>query len=418
MKILKQKVRAVSATLAERRRLRGPAHLHYALADSISMLDRSVWQQVAGQMGFFMSAPYLQMLESALPANVRPRYALVHGEGENGLQPLAAVYMQIVDVGLMQAAPPKVSEAATRLPAPVAHMAEKASQRILACGNMLTFGQHGVAIAVGADPQLVWHGVAEVLYRVRQAEKLVGRTQFVMIKDLHGIYTEQTAHLKNLSYRYVETEPNMVLDLRPEWKSHDDYLASLASKYRSGIKNAVFKPIEEASCRIERLSVSDAVRAQDDLFALYKDVQSNASFRPFELTAAYFGLLLQAAPKNGAVCSVIRREERLLGFLITIADGDTAVAYHIGFHRQEAAELPLYLRLLHAGIADAIALGCRRISYGRTALEPKASLGAKPQPFGVMVRHCQPVLNKLMRRVLTGIEHDDAPQRNPFKKST
>lgn len=415
MNILKQKVRAVSATLAERRRLRGPANLHYAIADSLSMLDCTVWQRLAEPMGFFMSVPYLQMLESSLPANIRPRYALVFGEGEEGLQPLAAVYMQIIDVSLAQAAPEKISQA--RLPAPVAHMTAKASQRILACGNMLTFGQHGVAIVRGADTRLVWHGVAEVLYRVRQAEKLVGRTQFVMIKDLHDAHAEQAAHLKSLSYRYVETEPNMVLDLRPEWKSYDDYLGSLASKYRSSIRNAVFKPIEEAGCAIERLSIDEAIAASDQLFSLYKAVQSNAGFRPFELSAAYFGALLRTATSNNAACSVIRREGRLLGFLITIADGDTAIAYHIGFDRQEAAALPLYLRLLHAGIADAIGFGCSRISYGRTALEPKASLGAKPQQFGVMVRHCQPVLNKLMKRMLTGIEHDDAPQRNPFKKA-
>ena len=37
------------------------------------------------------------------------------------------------------------------------------------------------------------------------------------------------------------------------------------------------------------------------------------------------------------------------------------------------------LRLLHASIADAIALGATELSFGRTALEPKARLGAKPQ---------------------------------------
>ncbi|HRE18205.1 MAG TPA: hypothetical protein PLW86_14245, partial [Rhodocyclaceae bacterium] len=79
---------------------------------------------------------------------------------------------------------------------------------------------------------------------------------------------------------------------------------------------------------------------------------------------------------------------------------------------------PIYLRLLHAGIADAIALGCRRISYGRTALEPKAALGARPEDFGVLVRHRQPVLNSLLKHVLLGIGHADAPERNPFKKTS
>jgi len=81
-----------------------------------------------------------------------------------------------------------------------------------------------------------------------------------------------------------------------------------------------------------------------------------------------------------------------------------------------AADLPLCLRLLHAGIADAIALGCRQVSFGRTALEPKAALGARPQKFGILLRHRQPVLNKLIKRLLLAVEHDEPSERNPFKK--
>jgi Acetyltransferase (GNAT) domain len=116
-------------------------------------------------------------------------------------------------------------------------------------------------------------------------------------------------------------------------------------------------------------------------------------------------------------CSIVKRGDSILGFLISLADGETCIAYHIGFDREAAGDLPIYLRLLHAGIADALALGCKRISLGRTALEPKAALGAKPQTFGILVRHRQPVLNKLIKHLLLGIEHDDAPQRNPFKKT-
>jgi Acetyltransferase (GNAT) domain len=112
----------------------------------------------------------------------------------------------------------------------------------------------------------------------------------------------------------------------------------------------------------------------------------------------------------------VKRKNQLLGFLISVADGDTAIAHHIGFDRAAAGELPVYLRLLHASIADAISLGCKHVSFGRAALEAKAALGAKPQPFGVMLRHRQPVLNKLIKRLLLGLEHDEAPERNPFKK--
>ncbi|MFZ6760441.1 GNAT family N-acetyltransferase [Undibacterium sp. Ji50W] len=401
----------------ERKRLRGPADLHYALADSISLLDAAAWQEVTAQAGFFMSLDYLSTLEQVLPINLSARYALIFSGLGAGRQLLAAVYMQIADISLAQARPEKPDkplDADKKWGLPIDQLAQAAKQRVLTCGNLLIYGQHGIAFAPDVDSKLAWHGVVEVLYRVRQAEKLAGKTHFVMIKDLHDPYIKQAAHLENLSYRYIETEPNMMLTLAPEWKNYDDYLASLASKYRANIRNAILKPMDEAGCTIEHLP--DLAPHIDSIFALYKAVQVNAGFRPFELLPDYF-LALQQVAGDRFRCSVIKRDGNLLGFLISVADGDTAIAYHIGFDRVAAADLPIYLRLLHAGIADALALGCKQISYGRTALEPKAALGAKPQTFGIFVRHRQPVLNKLMKRLLLGIEHEDAPERNPFKKA-
>jgi len=419
MKKLLDKARATARQLKDRgdirKRLRGPAQLTYAIADSIAMLSPEAWTQAAARSGFFMSRQYLLAMEKVLPANIAPRYALIFDRRDGVNVPIAAMVMQLIDIQLAQARPLAAEAKSRKWLAPLTEKIEAASQRILACGNFLTFGQHGVAFAGdnAADEIDAWHGVAEVLYRVRQSEKLAGKTHFVMIKDLHAPYTTKAKTLENLSYRYVETEPDMLLTLDPAWKTYEDYLGGLASKYRSGIRNAVFKPIEEAGCVVEHLA--DVASVQDEIHALYRAVQANANFRPYTLSPAYFAALKEAAGDRFR-CSVIRKQDRLIGFLISVADGDTAMAYHIGFDRTAAQDLPVYLRLLHAGIADAIEMGCKRISFGRTALEPKAALGAKPRAFGVLVRHRQPVLNKLIKHVLMGIEHDDAPERNPFKK--
>jgi hypothetical protein len=71
--------------------------------------------------------------------------------------------------------------------------------------------------------------------------------------------------------------------------------------------------------------------------------------------------------------------------------------------------------LLHATIDHAIGYGCRRLSLGRTALEPKAALGAKAEPMSVWLRHRVEPVNWLLRGILGGVPHDEAPERNPFK---
>src|SRR6266436_2201902 len=220
--------------------------------------------------------------------------------------------------------------------------------------------------------------------------------------------------LRRFSYRPMATEPNMVLEIHPAWRTYDDYLAALDAKYRRNAKDQV-KKLAAAGCTIEPLT--DLARHAGRLHELYRAVHDNASVRLVTLPEKYLPALAAAAGEDFR-CTVARRGDEILGFVTSLRDGDTAIAYYIGFDREAAAAgLPLYLRLLHATIADAIAWGCKRLSLGRTALEPKAALGAKPEEMSVWLRHRVPALNWMLRGLLGGIPHAEAPERNPFRSS-
>jgi hypothetical protein len=67
-------------------------------------------------------------------------------------------------------------------------------------------------------------------------------------------------------------------------------------------------------------------------------------------------------------------------------------------------------------VGHAIDLGCKQLSLGRTALEPKARLGAHPDPMRIWIRHRIPMLNLIVRGLLHTIDdHEEPPERNPFK---
>ena len=272
-------------------------------------------------------------------------------------------------------------------------LAGQVRERVLVCGNLLTYGQHAVALAPGADATLAWSGVAEAIYRLRRAEKLAGQPGFVIVKDLPAGAADGVALLSRVGCREAETEPNMVLALDAKWKHHGDYLASLASKYRGNVKNRVLAPIDAAGftvCRFE----PDAARGAR-MHALYLQVHERAALQRH----------LQ------------RRRRRTTARLIcTLDDGVQALAYHIGFDRDAAKTPPLYLRLLHASIDDAIAMGARELAFGRTALEPKSRLGATARPTAVWVRHRQPLMNRLVQPLLALAHPDEAPDVHPFKR--
>jgi Acetyltransferase (GNAT) domain len=287
-------------------------------------------------------------------------------------------------------------------------------ERVLVCGNLLTYGQHAVALAPGADATLAWSGVAEAIYRLRRAEKLAGQPGFVVVKDVPAGAAGGVALLSRVGYREADTEPNMVLTLDAKWKHHGDYLASLASKYRGNVKNRVIAPIDAAGFSVRRFEPDAELGAR--MHALYLQVHERAALRPFTLHPNYFSALARAAGPR-LVCSGIFSGDTLLGFICTLDDGVHALAYHIGFDRSAAKTQPLYLRLLHASIDDAIAIGAGELSFGRTALEPKSRLGAKAQPTAVWVRHRQPMMNRLVQPLL-GLAHpDEAPEVHPFKQN-
>jgi Acetyltransferase (GNAT) domain len=409
--------------LNARQQLRRPSGFRFATADTIGQLNPTQWDAVVEGQSWFFSRDYLHMLERVPPACLKPRYGLI--SDEHG--PVAAVVMQWAELeaGRMRPAPGVVPEPGDGKRAQLKKLLGKAaadsgaaligklSERVLVCGNLLSYGMHAVAMSAEVPPEAVWPAVAELLYRVRRADKLAGEAGFILIKDVTDRETQTVGVLQGLSYRGVETEPNMVLALTPGWKNHDDYLASLASKYRSSVRKQILEPLHGAGMSPRAFDPHEVLAPR--MHELYLQVHENAGFRPFTLHADYFSAFARAAGARARHQGVFGEDGKLLGFIVTLLDGETAVAYHIGFDREASANHPLYLGLLHASIGDAIEMGAKSLSLGRTALEPKARLGAKPQRMEVWMRHRQPLLNQLTLRLLGLVPHDEAPDRNPFK---
>jgi hypothetical protein len=410
---LKSGLRELRQQHRERHR---PSGFGFAFADRVGYLDPAHWDSVTASATMFLRRDVLGVIEAHGPENIQPRYALVF----RGDQAVAALAAQIVSVRGEHLKPAKTSTRRRagnlfrRILSPAVTVATtQVRERMIVAGNLLSWGFHGIGFLPGEDPAQIWPGIAEALYRIRRAERLTGQTNFVMVKDLTPAQIGLEA-LRRFSYRRMETEPNMLLQIDPGWRSYDDYLSALDAKYRRNAKDQI-KKLVSTGCVVEKLSDLESNAAR--LHELYLAVHENASVRLVTLKQQYLPALARTAGE-GFRCTVIRRGTKLLGFVTSLRDGDTAVAYYIGFDRAAAAEgLPLYLRLLHATVADAIDWGCKRLSFGRTALEPKAALGAKPEQMAVWMRHRVPAWNWALRGLLGGVPHAEAPERNPFKTS-
>ncbi|MBS1809268.1 MAG: GNAT family N-acetyltransferase [Acidobacteria bacterium] len=399
IKKLVHKAKSIHERHRERHR---PSGFGCALADSIEYLDAARWDAVTRDASVYLSRDYLRVLETAGPENLRQRYALIF----QGRDPVAAVAAQVVAINAAKLPKSKTAQMATK---PL----ERLEERMLVCGNLLSWGMHGVSFAEGANRAEIWPAVAEALYRIRRADRLFGDTDLVMLKDVPPQSAEGIESLKRFSYRELETEPNMVLQISPTWKSYDDYLASLTSSYRKTARK-IAKDVESTGARVERLTTAETIKQAATIHDLYCKVHERQKLRLITLSPDFIPSLAATFGENFR-CNVVRKDDQTLGFVTTLKDGKTAVGYYIGFDSAANAEMPLYFRLLQTVIEDAIDLGCERLSLGRTALEPKARLGAKPEPMSVWIRHRVQALNLVVRGLLQTISHEDAPERSPFK---
>lgn len=393
----------------------------FALADRLEFLNPQHWDALTAKASVFLQRPYLLALEQTAPENVEPKYAVIY----RGATPVAALAGQILHITGEQFLPGRVEEPSVTGAGWVKRVVKRAAQKLKAdamerlklqifvCGNCLTWGHHGVAFAPGEDSAAIWPGVAEAIYRIRRAEKLSGQTDFVVVRDIPADQSDAARVLRRFSYRPYTSEPDMVLEFPPAWRKYDDYLSGLNKKYRKALKG-MDKDLETAGCKVEALS--DIAGNAAKLQALYLQVHQRNAMRLATLRPEYLPALAKALG-NHFRCTVICRKSDILGFVTTIKDRETAVGYFIGFDDEANGTLPIYLRLLSAVIADALSMGCRRVSYGRTALEPKARLGAQPVGLNVMIRHRNPLINALVPNLLQGlIPNQQPPERSPFKE--
>ena len=422
------------------------AEFRFALSDSITFLNPDHWDRVAARSGLFLSRPFLRLLEQHLPGNLSTHYAIVYA----GDRPVVSVVAQSLEIRVAdlspgslpertpgfwhslgeasqhsinrvrkrvllydnlllwpfreEAAPPaapgelwpdvasnlwrrfrhllKVAERAAEFPVSWVHL------RFLICGNLFSTGPHGVAFAEGEDPVRLWPAVVEALNRIRRSSTIFGESDMVMIKDLTDEQAGAGAALRNFNFRRFETEPNMVLELKPSWAGFDDCLNDMKSGYRTRIRKTL-QSLDESGIVLERITPEQVEAVSAEIYGLYHQVHDRKKLRLATIGEKWIPALARQYQNDfRTVVARSRQGAKILGFITIIRDGDSAFGYYMGFDKAGAARgLPLYVSLVYAGVAQAIEMRASRVVLGRTALGPKAQIGARPHAMYDYLRH-------------------------------
>ena len=105
----------------------------------------------------------------------------------------------------------------------------------------------------------------------------------------------------------------------------------------------------------------------------------------------------------------------MIAFLCGIKNGSSLEAHHIGFDYKFNKSHALYQNILYDFVEMGIQHSMNHVSFGRTAMEMKSTVGAVPINYNAYMRFENRVVNSLICHFLPDEPAGDWVQRNPFK---
>jgi len=281
--------------------------------------------------------------------------------------------------------------------------------KIMFCGNIFLSGEYGTFIKEGEDINARFHDLVVALkILMKRTKKLHG----VFIKDFKESSLPITDQLKSYSYAPMKVEPNMIIELQPEWKSFDDYKDALKSKYRVKANKADSK---SAKLTTKLFTSQEIEQYKCELQALYENTIANANFNAQILNLNTYTQLKKTYNDRFIVKGYFLNDI-LVGFLSAMKNQENLDAHFIGLDYALNKEYAIYPRILNDYVRLGIQFEATRINLGRTASEIKSTLGAKPQELTCYIRHKRPFLNALMRPFIKNIKIKDFREHSVFKE--
>lgn len=367
------------------------------------------WRQTAPADNLFLSADYLTVLERTPPDGMTFGYLLIC----RGRKVLGGAALQFVDFNAGRHIRERRSgQAFSSLKERFKNfLAHRLRFRVMICGNALLTGEHGFFFREQhADNMALLRQALEAVAFFSQGRRR--EVQAIMIKELEE-KKEGTPRLRHDGYHQLLFQPNMVMEIPPEWKSFDDYLGSLSSKYRVRARRAFKKarPVER-----RELTLPEIEKQQSLLHRFYLDIAERADFNMVQLSPGYLPGLKKAFPGRFHLYGYFRNGE-LIGYYTTIRNGGVLEAHFLGFRQAENYRYQLYLNMLYEIIGEAIEVGASRIVFARTALEIKSSVGATPREMVVFLKSTMGWFNPFVPGLVRLLEpREEWKPRHPFKE--
>lgn len=377
------------------------------IANAISEVAH-LWELAAPSHDEFLQVPYLTFLESRPPGDMHFKYLVFCKNNA----PIGVAYCQISELKIREAlTDDTLSPFRQKLNDTILKVAD---MNALFCGNILLTGEHGSHFSTEINSKTQCLLLKEGLETVKNHCKKTGEhLSLLLVKDLDEPRKKALHPDLGKDYKEFSIQPKMILHLRPEWSTFEDYLAAMTSKYRVRAKRAFKKGhgIEKRELTLD--SIQAFLPKIDEL---YKCIAEGAGFNVVTLDGDYFLNFKRHFPQKFRLYGYFLKGE-MIAFYTTFRNQEELEAHFLGFANETNRTYQVYLNILYDLIKAGIEQKAGYINFARTALEIKSSVGAEPVDLFYLGKHTNPLKNALFTPILAYFNPTvDWVQRRPFRK--
>lgn len=374
------------------------------------------WDELAAHAPAMLHRSFLSALEAAPPTDLQPHYILFY---KNRI-PIGIAYFQLVRFNARQSVKIEDSPAEQKGLSVTFLLKKWLSQRLsytfLVSGNALLTGENAFYFqrdkcSLSEEDQSIL--VEKASWQLATHLRRGGASLDAVIhKDVYSSNLKNYRNWRLSRYHAFDFQPSMEFHLRPEWRSFEDYLENLSSKYRVRARRAAKKA---KNLRVCRLSLLEIRRYSQDMFALYEQIAQKAAFNGVHLHPDYFYQLKKQLGDHFEVLAYFDGE-KMAGFCSILHHDSRSEAFFLGLDPQYNHSAQLYLNMLYDIIKRGIEKKKKHIGFARTAMAIKSSVGAEPERLYGLIKFFNPILNRaapFIIRLLT--PKAEWRQRRPFR---
>lgn len=359
------------------------------------------WNSIIGQHNIMLSEEYFRVLEESKPINMK--YSFVGFFSDEDLIGGALFqYLNFIEH--------KSFQKGEMLCSIRNFLAKQLSKDVMILGNNMLTGQNGFyfnTLKISTEKAITLLNEAS-----KGVSNVFGKTSLVIYKDYQKLFLKNFDKEEFKSFYRFSVQPNMILNIKPDCKSFEDYSNDLSKKYRARLKSAKKKIDGIQKIELDFLSIK---KYQNEMNILYQNVAENAPFNTFFLTENHFESMKQNLKDNFKVFGYFFNE-KLIGFYTLILNNNDIDTYFLGYDKEIQKEKKIYLNMLFDMTEFGISNQFKRIVFGRTALEIKSTVGAEPVEIFGLIKHNNKAINPFMEKIFTSLNpKKEWIQRKPFK---